>query len=124
MGALLVYRRPTDTELRLLTELTADSDPRPAEWLVGMLVAPLSDGGMGSLRLAPMGVDGPGRMIGRITAERTYRDADGTQVLVSLVVDRDGAPYELDVWKVDFTPVVDLFSYEESNRGHSSSPSS
>jgi len=39
-------------------------------------------------------------------AEYQFTDADGVEVLISLNVDADGRPFELDVWKTDFSPLV------------------
>lgn len=66
-------------------------------------VSPMADGGMGSFRFVSATDDA--RHFGKRIAERKFRDIDGTPILVSLNVDREQRLFELDVWKVDFTPV-------------------
>jgi hypothetical protein len=48
------------------------------------------------------------RRLGHRIAELQFDDADGVPVIASLNVDQDGDLYELDVWKVDFKPVIRL----------------
>ena len=64
-------------------------------------VESLSDGGMGSFRIgAP-----EGRHFGGMASECYFQDSDGVLVLASLNLDQNGAPFEVDIWKVDFTPL-------------------
>ena len=69
---------------------------------------PMDDGGMGSFAFAPC-ADIPyaegSRRLGRVASEVWFDDADGVPVLASLFLDEEGAPFELDVWKVDFSPL-------------------
>ena len=100
------FRDPSEPErglLAALARLAADVDPG---WLEGVKVRPMNDGGMGSLELVPRGVHGSQRRFGRKVAEYQFTDADGVEVLVSLNVDTDGRPFELDVWKTDFSPLM------------------
>lgn len=76
----------------------------PAGWLDRVQVIPLDDGGMGSLRFLPSMEKG-GRM-GKQAAEVNFVDDDGVEVIVTLNLDEDGFPFELDVWKTDFEPLV------------------
>ncbi len=61
----------------------------------------MNDGGMGSVRF----VGGADRQFGGVIAEGNFRDEDGTQVTVAINVDQHGELYEIDIWKVDFSPV-------------------
>lgn len=45
-------------------------------------------------------------MFGGQVAEYQFTDADGVEVLASLNVDQDGRPFELDMWKTDFSPLI------------------
>jgi hypothetical protein len=63
-------------------------------------VAPMNDGGMGSLLLFP---DRSGRRFGARIAEVNFYDSDGVLVSATLNVDQKGEPFEVDVWKVDFS---------------------
>jgi|SRR6188768_332826 len=100
------YREPSEPERRLLAamaRLVPEMDPG---WLEGIKVRLMDDGGMGSLELVPQGTHVSQRRFGRKVAEYQFTDADGVEVLISLNVDADGRPFELDVWKTDFSPLV------------------
>ncbi|OUJ74939.1 DUF6984 family protein [Hymenobacter crusticola] len=71
-------------------------------WLPTTEVHDLADGGMGSLRFVS---DKEGRRLGRKIAETQFLDEDGVPVLVSLYLDQEGALYELDSWKTDYSPL-------------------
>ncbi|XPF95292.1 DUF6984 family protein [Colwellia sp. RE-S-Sl-9] len=73
--------------------------------LKALIVKPLDDGGMGSLAFGP---NHENRMFGRQASEYTFEDSDGTKVLATLYLDKEGEIYELDVWKVDFSPTQRL----------------
>ncbi len=66
----------------------------------------MNDGGMGSLLLVPKGLEGASRSFGRQLVLGEFTDSDGVPVSVALNVDSEGRLYELDVWKVNFTPLV------------------
>lgn len=85
-------------EIALVEHLAADA---AAAWnFERALVEDMEDGGMGSIRF--LGKDGHGHRFGKVYSECEYRDVDGVTVLITLVVDRQGYPFELDFWKVDF----------------------
>jgi hypothetical protein len=65
-------------------------------------VEPMDDGGMGSLRFASPTHD---PRLGSTPAECRFVDADGVPVYAQLNLDQAGELFELDVWKVDFTPL-------------------
>lgn len=67
------------------------------------LVEEMADGGMGSLRFyTPEDVP---RRLGKQLAEKEFVDIDGIPVIVAINLDDRGNLYELDVWKVDFSPL-------------------
>lgn len=111
-----VLREPSDGERRLLLYL-AQTGQMPTEWLGTLMVAEMDDGGMGSLRLAPEGVDKPGRLFGASVAEFSFDDADGVKVWAALYVDKDGTPLEFDMWKVDFSPLVRIPELQPKTEG-------
>jgi hypothetical protein len=39
-------------------------------------------------------------------AEAEAKDADGVSVLITINTDKQGKLYELDMWKVDFNPLI------------------
>ena len=75
---------------------------------MSLLVESLNDGGMGSLRLHVQGKDSSCRKFGRVGSELMFKDNDGVDVIVSLYLDQGSVPFELDMWKVTFAPVVEI----------------
>jgi hypothetical protein len=92
-------RELTSTELQLVRFLLASKgDART----VSGPVQEMDDGGMGSLVFP-----GPkGRRYGSTLAEAEFHDADGTVVSVALNLDTTGELFELDMWKIDFSPLI------------------
>jgi hypothetical protein len=100
-------RRPTPDEARLIGALARLAGLRLEDgWMDGLRVRAMDDGGMGSLRFDPPRAGPDDRRFGAQVAEIQFADADGVEVLASLNADQDGAPYELDVWKTDFNPLI------------------
>ena len=63
-------------------------------------VRDMSDGGMGSLLFQP------GSSVAKFgLAELYFVDEDGVLVTASLNATSEGNPVELDIWKVDFSPL-------------------
>ncbi|MGE7139244.1 DUF6984 family protein [Luteibacter sp. NPDC031894] len=79
------------------------------QWLDAVVVADLDDGGMGSFRI----LEPSSRGYDRVLSEVEFNDVDGTKVLASLYVDADAAPCEVDVWKVDFSPLRTLPMFDD-----------
>src|SRR5437588_3670857 len=67
------------------------------------LVKEMKDGGMGSLRFKD--VDNGERSFGKKIAEAEFADEDGIPVSVVVNIDNNGDLLELDLWKVDFSPL-------------------
>ena len=66
----------------------------------------LDDGGMGSIRFfSNSNMDDDGRVLGGEISSCHFTDVDGVMVSVALYIDSFGSPFELDVWKVDFSPL-------------------
>jgi hypothetical protein len=63
----------------------------------------MTDGGMGSVRF--LASTGEKRSIGKIIAEAEYFDEDGILVSIVINADQQGNLYEIDFWKVDFSPL-------------------
>jgi hypothetical protein len=74
--------------------------------LNGLKVAEMSDGGMGSLSLVPQNLQGMSRSFGRQLVLGEYTDSDGISISFAVNVDSQGQLFELDVWKVNFTPLL------------------
>ena len=78
----------------------ADLDAR----LASSLVEDMQDGGMGSIRFlssCPME-----RHVGETLAEAEYIDEDGVPVSIVINVDSCGELFEVDIWKVNFSPLL------------------
>lgn len=99
-------REPTPDERALLERLGILADNLAPNWLEGLLVAEMDDGGMGSLYLLPAGIPPGPRLLGSVAAEYEYRDVDGALVSVQLNLDLDGRPFELDSWKISDNPLI------------------
>jgi hypothetical protein len=65
-------------------------------------VEEMDDGGMGSLRFLPS--DSESRFGAQIAAAQ-FLDSDATLVSVAINVDQHGQLFEVDFWKVDFSPL-------------------
>ena len=75
-------------------------------------VEPMEDGGMGSLLLRK------GASIKQFgIAKCHFEDSDGVMVSVTLNATENGAPAELDVWKVDFSPLKQWPKYNQIKNG-------
>jgi hypothetical protein len=102
------FSKPSARERRLLSLAAEHWEGHPAAWVDEVLVSPMSDGNMGSLRLRFPNARVERQRFGRQVAEFSFTDADGVEVLVSLNVDEHGVPFELDVWKTDFSPLLNV----------------
>ncbi|WP_338762481.1 hypothetical protein [Massilia sp. METH4] len=93
-------RMEEDLLIRAMLRDVADE-----EWLLNEIeharVCDMDNGAMRSLRFA--GDDR--RSLGPRLVEAEYVDSDGVLVSLALNVDKDGRLYELDIWKVDFSPL-------------------
>ena len=74
-------------------------------------VEEMSDGGMGSLRFSLQ--DGRPRRLGERLSDAEFTDGDGVPIMVGTNLNDCGELYELDIWKVDFSPVVQFPSVGE-----------
>jgi hypothetical protein len=101
-----LYRKPTQAELRLLRRLASLAPNLEQGWVDGVRVCALNDGEMGSVVLAPGGVANSERRFGSKASECQFTDADGVEVLVTLNLDQDGCPFEMDIWKTNFAPLL------------------
>ena len=90
-------------EKLLLAALLGSSSDAVEERRGATLVEDMSDGGMGSIRFVQ---PGPSRSLGKAVAEAEYVDADGVTVSIVVNVDDGGDLYEVDFWKVDFSPLL------------------
>jgi hypothetical protein len=92
-------RKLNSTETEIITKLL-DIAKLQID-ITQLLVNPMDDGEMGSLAI---GENYENRQLGEKIAEYMFKDLDGTPVSAALNVDELGELYELDIWKVDFSP--------------------
>jgi hypothetical protein len=107
-SAVNSLRPLSDREKAVLAALL-QSNPgtlRLIDLLDDLLVAEMNDGGMGSALLVPKGLEGVSRSFGQQLVLGEFRDTDGIPVSVALNVDSQGNLFELDVWKVNFSPLL------------------
>jgi len=66
-------------------------------------VADMSDGGMGSIRFIADTEEN--RLLGHPIATAECLDSDNVVISIAITVDNRGDLYEIDLWKVDFSPL-------------------
>lgn len=102
-------RKPTELEEKLLKRLIIKSSRVfPQDCLKGLFVRPMEDGGMGSLYLFPENKEAKDRLLGEQVSDFQFTDLDGVEVIASLNVDTNGNLFELDIWKADFSRLINL----------------
>lgn len=101
-------RKPNVKEIHLLEYLIRQSDVHlPNGWQDELMVEDMDDGGMGSLTLYPP-IYSAERAFGRQVSEYQFLDKDMTPVIATLYVDKQEHLLELDIWKVDYSPLLSL----------------
>ncbi len=101
-----MFRNLTTDERRLLSQLgNCPGVGLALGWLDATKAESMLDGGMGSLRLAAGDRPPSERRFGRAASELEFVDSDGTRVIATLHLDQCDQPFELDMWKVDFSPL-------------------
>src|SRR5689334_14739368 len=105
-----MLRRLTEKEERLIDFLVKHSSLTLASnWKDTILVEPMNDGGMGSLSLYPSGVkDDTKRIFGSEASNVEFKDKDGIYVLAGLFLDQNGKLFELDIFKGDYSPLIEI----------------
>lgn len=102
-------RKPTIQEKKLLELLIKKSSlTLPNNWKDNLLVRPMDDGEMGSLCLFPKGEVIENRISGELVSDFHFTDEDGIEVIASLFIDSCGELFELDIWKTDFSNLINF----------------
>jgi hypothetical protein len=78
------------------------------DWKNTIRVEPMNDGGMGSLTLYPKGVKEVSRRFGSNPSNAEFLDKDGMSVLAGLFLDQNGELFELDMFKGDGSPLIEI----------------
>jgi hypothetical protein len=87
--------------LRAILRMVADGESyMPGET---RLVAEMNDGGMGSLRF--VAESEPPQKMGRELVRAYFVDEDGIPVSISINLDTRDQLFEMDFWRVDFSPL-------------------
>ena len=95
-----------EEEIELVRALLA-KHPSGKSLLSGIEMAKvrdLKDGHMGSIEFHANPSDG--RHMSGCVAEADYVDSDGVPVSIALNVDQNGNLFEIDIWKVDFSRLL------------------
>jgi hypothetical protein len=87
--------------IRHMLKGTRDEE-RIALSLPDRFVEEMDDGEMGGLTFTS---SKDNRSLGEALAQKEFVDQDGVTVIATLNLDGDGELYELDMWKVDFSPL-------------------
>lgn len=101
-------RKPTNEEKRLIRFLISLSKTPVDNDINAINIKPLSDGGMGSFEIIPKQLNNHKRTVGEMISEYEFKDKDGVKVLASLYLDLESNLYELDLWKTDFSPIIEI----------------
>jgi len=102
-------RKPSPQEIKLLELLIQKASVNfLSDWKSNLLVSPMNDEGMGSLLLFPNGEAKENRLLGERVSEYQFKDEDGVEVIASLNVDDNGELFELDMWRTDFNPLINI----------------
>lgn len=81
----------------------------PKGWSQNLLVQQMDDGGMGSFLIFLNSYDMDAeRKFGKQVDEFEFIDDDGVPVLVSLNTDQQNEPFEIDIWKINYRPVINF----------------
>lgn len=97
---------PSPPQKRLLNAVASRWADMDRDWVARVRVSAMDDGQMGSLELHFLDHPDRARIMGSKVAELQFKDSDGVDVIVSLIVDPQMLPLELEVWKVDFSPLL------------------
>jgi hypothetical protein len=103
--------RPVSQQERAVIAKLLESQAEYQSLLVSLdalHVSEMNDEGMGSLSLHPRPCMPSARSMGTRIALGEATDADGVLLSIALNVDKQGELYELDVWRVDFSPLLQL----------------
>jgi hypothetical protein len=99
------WRKLRKEEADLIAAMVRNSPEGKAilQSLPERLVKEMKDSGMGSLQFKD--IDNQERRFGKKIAEAEFTDEDGILVSVAVNLDDNNELLELDLWKVDFSPL-------------------
>ena len=100
-------RKLKTEEERIINDLLNSANIHRKYDLDNYLAEEMNDGNMGSIYLFRN--DFPtktNRKYSKTIASKDYIDADNVKLSVTLNIDQEGNLYELDIWKVDFSQLI------------------
>jgi hypothetical protein len=99
----LPVRPLREEESELIRSLLSGVSAKAAleDTLSASRVTDMQDGGMGSIRF----VQPEPTSFGKALVEAQYVDSDGVLVIIAVNTDNNGDLFEVDFWKVDFSPL-------------------
>jgi len=104
---MVSIRKILPREVRLINLLAQKAGLNlSSDWEQNFVVKPMDDGAMGSLQLIPIDSSQAARAFGKQVSEYQFKDEDGVDVIVSLNVDKESVLLELDIWKTDYSPLI------------------
>lgn len=98
-------RVPTLEETKVIELLVAKANYKKMDWKKELKVVDIPDG-MGSLLLIPQGQSNTKRLFKAQISEALFKDIDDVDVLISLNIDQNDLLYELDIWKMNYGPLI------------------
>jgi hypothetical protein len=78
------------------------------KWYDEYKAFPMDDGGMGSILLVVDHLPKQERFFKAQIADCILHDVDDVAIIISLNIDQNDFLFELDVWKVDYSPVKEI----------------
>ena len=79
--------------------------------LDNLKVMDMLDGNMGSLYIVNPLKTREERKMDKAIIEKQFYDADDVSISISINIDTDGNLFELDIWRVDFNPIINFPKY-------------
>ncbi len=102
-------RKLSEKEEKLITLLVELADLKlPPSWKNTIRVEPMKDGGMGSLKLFPTGINEGKPRFGSNVSNVEFLDKDGISILAGLFLDENRKLFELDMFKGDGSPLIEI----------------
>ena len=99
------YRKPTTDEIRIIRYLAEKANCRLGDsWENKLIVKPLTDMRIGPITLS-FTSEYTEKGCGFSASDCSFYDTDNIPVALYLLVDEEGAPCELDMWKADDSPI-------------------
>lgn len=107
-------RNLREEEYQLLEKMLKDLNDYNFN-LKNLKVVEMSDGGMGSLYIVDPLKSREKRKMYKSIIEQQFFDVDGVPISVCINIDADGNLFELDIWRVDFHPLIKFPIYSNKS---------